>query len=47
MLHGGFGSIEDFASQTPELAKHFKLVAFDGPATDALPIMANPSHSTR
>jgi pimeloyl-ACP methyl ester carboxylesterase len=29
LLHGGFGTVEDFASQTPELAKHFKVVAFD------------------
>jgi hypothetical protein len=27
LLHGGFGTVEDFASQTPELAKHFKVVA--------------------
>jgi pimeloyl-ACP methyl ester carboxylesterase len=31
MLHGGFGTVEDFASQTPELAKHFKVVAFERP----------------
>ncbi len=29
LLHGGFGTVEDFASQTPELAKHFKVVAFE------------------
>jgi len=29
LLHGGFGTVEDFTSQTPELAKHFKVVAFD------------------
>jgi pimeloyl-ACP methyl ester carboxylesterase len=28
-LHGGFGTVEDFASQTPELAKHFRVVAFE------------------
>jgi pimeloyl-ACP methyl ester carboxylesterase len=31
LLHGGFGTVEDFASQTPELAKHFKVVAFERP----------------
>jgi pimeloyl-ACP methyl ester carboxylesterase len=31
LLHGGFGTAEDFASQTPELAKHFKVVAFERP----------------
>lgn len=31
MLHGGFGTIEDFAPQRPELAKHFKVVAFERP----------------
>ena len=31
LLHGGFGTVEDFASQTPELAKHFKAVAFERP----------------
>lgn len=29
LLHGGIGTNEDFASQTPELAKHFMLVAFE------------------
>ncbi len=31
LLHGGFGTVEDFASQTPKLAKHFKVVAFERP----------------
>jgi pimeloyl-ACP methyl ester carboxylesterase len=31
LLHGGFGTNEDFASQIPELAKHFKVVAFERP----------------
>jgi pimeloyl-ACP methyl ester carboxylesterase len=31
LLHGGFGTVEDFASQTPELTKHFKAVAFERP----------------
>jgi pimeloyl-ACP methyl ester carboxylesterase len=31
LLHGGFGTVEDFASQTPELAKHFKVVGFERP----------------
>jgi pimeloyl-ACP methyl ester carboxylesterase len=31
LLHGGFGTVEDFASQTPELAKRFKVVAFERP----------------
>jgi len=30
-LHGGFGTVEDFASQTPELAKHFRIIAFERP----------------
>ncbi len=31
LLHGGFGTVEDFASQTPELAKHFGVVGFERP----------------
>ncbi len=31
LLHGGFGTNEDFASVTPELAKHFRVVAFERP----------------
>jgi pimeloyl-ACP methyl ester carboxylesterase len=31
LLHGGFGTNEDFARQTSELAKHFKVVAFERP----------------
>jgi pimeloyl-ACP methyl ester carboxylesterase len=31
LLHGGFGTVEDFAAKTPELAKHFKVVAFERP----------------
>jgi len=31
LLHGGLGTVEDFSSQTPELAKHFKVVAFERP----------------
>jgi pimeloyl-ACP methyl ester carboxylesterase len=31
LLHGGFGTVEDFASQTPKLVKHFKVVAFERP----------------
>jgi pimeloyl-ACP methyl ester carboxylesterase len=31
LLHGGFGTVEDFASQTPELAKRFRVVAFERP----------------
>lgn len=31
LLHGGFGTVEDFASQTPELSKHFKVIAFERP----------------
>jgi pimeloyl-ACP methyl ester carboxylesterase len=31
LLHGGFGTVEDFASQILELAKHFKVVAFERP----------------
>jgi pimeloyl-ACP methyl ester carboxylesterase len=29
LLHGGFGTNEDYASQIPELAKHFRAVAFE------------------
>ncbi len=31
LLHGGFGTVEDFSSQIPELAKHFRVVAFERP----------------
>jgi pimeloyl-ACP methyl ester carboxylesterase len=31
LLHGGFGTVQDFASQTSDLAKHFKVVAFERP----------------
>jgi pimeloyl-ACP methyl ester carboxylesterase len=31
LLHGGFGTVEDFALQTPKLAKHFKVFAFERP----------------
>ena len=31
LLHGGFGTVQDFASQTPDLAKHFRVVAFERP----------------
>jgi pimeloyl-ACP methyl ester carboxylesterase len=31
LLHGGLGTVEDFASQTPELAKHFRVFAFERP----------------
>jgi len=31
LLHGGFGTNEDFAHQTAELAKHFKVYAFERP----------------
>ncbi len=31
LLHGGFGSVEDFSSQTSELVKHFNVVAFERP----------------
>jgi pimeloyl-ACP methyl ester carboxylesterase len=30
-LHGGLGTVQDFASQTPELAKRFKVVSFERP----------------
>lgn len=29
LLHGGLGSVEDFAMQTPALAKHFRVIAFE------------------
>ncbi|HZY47683.1 MAG TPA: alpha/beta hydrolase, partial [Candidatus Bathyarchaeia archaeon] len=31
LLHGGFGTNQDFASQIPEFAKHFRVVAFERP----------------
>ncbi|HEV2138327.1 MAG TPA: alpha/beta hydrolase [Nitrososphaerales archaeon] len=31
LLHGGLGTVEDFAFQTPELAKRFKVIAFERP----------------
>lgn len=31
LLHGGFGTVEDFSSQTPDLAKHFRVVAIERP----------------
>ena len=31
LLHGGFGTNGDFANQTPELARHFRVVAFERP----------------
>jgi pimeloyl-ACP methyl ester carboxylesterase len=31
LFHGGFGTVEDFASQTPEFAKRFRVVAFERP----------------
>ena len=31
LLHGGFGTNKDFANQTPEFAKHFRVIAFERP----------------
>lgn len=31
LLHGGLGTVEDFSSQTLELARHFRVVAFERP----------------
>ncbi len=31
LLHGGLGTIGDFKFQTPELAKHFRVVSFERP----------------
>lgn len=31
LLHGGFGTNEDFANQRPEFAKHFRVIAFERP----------------
>ena len=31
LLHGGFGTNEDFTNQTPEFAKRFRVVAFERP----------------
>ncbi len=31
LLHGGFGSNEDFAHQIQELSKHFRVIAFERP----------------
>lgn len=29
LLHGGFGSIDDFAALLPRLQEHFRLIAID------------------
>jgi pimeloyl-ACP methyl ester carboxylesterase len=29
LLHGGFGGVSDFASQFPEFARHYKVIAFE------------------
>ncbi|MDG6904311.1 MAG: alpha/beta hydrolase [Nitrososphaerota archaeon] len=29
LLHGGLGSVEDFAAQIPALAQHFRVIAFE------------------
>ena len=29
LLHGGLGSIDDFAAQIPALAQHFRVIAFE------------------
>jgi pimeloyl-ACP methyl ester carboxylesterase len=42
LLHGGFGSVEDFASQTPELARYFKVVAFERPGNGRTADNAEP-----
>lgn len=31
LLHGGFGTVEDFSHQTLELSKHLRVVAFERP----------------
>jgi len=31
LMHGGFGTNQDFANQIPELARHFKVYAFERP----------------
>ena len=31
LLHGGFGSIQDFQKVIPKLAKHFRVIAVDSP----------------
>ncbi len=31
LMHGGLGSVRDFASQTAELSKHFRVFAFERP----------------
>lgn len=42
LLHGGLGTVEDFSSQTPELAKHFRVVAFERPGNGHTADTAEP-----
>jgi pimeloyl-ACP methyl ester carboxylesterase len=44
LLHGGFGTIEDFASQIPALARYFKMVAFERPGHGHTADTAEPFH---
>ena len=44
LLHGGFGTIEDFASQIPGLARDFKVVAFERPGHGHTPDTMGPFH---
>ena len=44
LLHGGFGTVEDFSSQIPELSKHFKVIAFERPGHGHTADTAEPFH---
>jgi pimeloyl-ACP methyl ester carboxylesterase len=44
LLHGGFGTIEYFAFQIPELARDFKVVAFERPRHGHTPDTKEPFH---
>lgn len=44
LLHGGFGTVDDFSSQIPELSKHFRVVAFERPGNGHTADIEEPFH---
>jgi pimeloyl-ACP methyl ester carboxylesterase len=44
LLHGGFGTVEDFSSQIPELSNHFKVVALERPGHGHTADTVEPFH---